>query len=109
VAGDAPATIYIGEIHLLDDNTPITAIPPDEQDVAAGDEVSFSETGDGGASSLKYTWDFDTKGAFVPEADGQTVSHVYRKSGDYKVTLQVSDLDGIKKPAIVTTVVHVED
>lgn len=109
VAGDAPATIYIGEIRLLDDNTPITAIPPDEQDVAAGDEVTFTEAGDGGASSLKYTWDFDTKGSFVPQADGQTVSHVYGKAGDYKVTLVVSDLDGIKKPAIVTTVVHVED
>jgi hypothetical protein len=109
VAGDLPATIYVGEIRLIDDNTPITAIPPDEQDVAANDEVQFQGSGDGGASSLKYTWDFNTKGSFVPDAEGQSVTHQYPKSGDYKVTLMVSDLDGIKKPATVTTTVHVEE
>lgn len=109
VAGDAPATIYVGEIRMLNDDTPITAIPPDDQDVAAGDEVTFSESADGGASSLRYTWDFDTKGGFVAQDEGQTVTHTYSKAGDYKVTLMVSDLDGIKKPAMVTCTVHVED
>jgi hypothetical protein len=109
VAADGPATLYLGEIRLIDDNTPITVSPLDEQDVATGDVVTLQGDGDGGASALKYSWDFDTQGTFVDHAEGQTVTHRYTKPGDYKVTLTVSDLDGIKKQAVMTTTMRVED
>ena len=58
---------------------------------------------------LYFQWDFDTKDAFVPQSEGPRATHTYAAAGAYTVTLVVSDVDGIKAPATVTTTVHVEE
>jgi len=49
---------------------------------------SFSQDADG--DSLSYAWDFGDG----EKAEGRSVKHVYRKPGDYKVTLTVDDGSG---------------
>lgn len=108
IGTDKPAILYIGEIAIVSDTTPISCDAGGDQDVAASDEVTFEGDGLGGVSTLKFEWDFDTKGPFVAQSDGQIVTYKYTKSGDYTVTLRVSDLDGIKEPATAKTTVTVE-
>ena len=76
--------------------------------MSAASPVVFHGTGDGGASALRYTWNFGASGTTAEEAEGQTVQTQYDTAGDYTVTLTVSDLDGIKKPATSTLAVHVQ-
>jgi hypothetical protein len=108
VAADGYAQFSVGDIKVVTDTTPITAVAGPPQTVGTGEEVIFNGQGDGGDSSLLYAWDFDTHGAFVDQAEGQTISTRYYTAGkDYTVTLRVSDVDGIKPPAYDTTTVHV--
>ena len=65
----------------------------------------FHGTADGGASALRYTWNFGASGTDAEQAEGQTVQTQYDTAGNYTVTLTVSDLDGIKKPATSTVTV----
>ena len=106
---DSPATITIGEIRTVSDTTPITADAGKPQTVPTKTAAAFIGAGDGGASMLKYQWDFDSPGHFVPEAEGNFVDHSFAKPGTYVVTLRVSDLDGLKKAALATVVVHATD
>ena len=109
IAGDTPATLYVGQLRLVSDSLPITCYAGGEQDVARGDQIVFKGKAQGGAANIKYEWDFDTKGDFVPQAEGRQVTHVYAVGGSYKVTLRVSDVDGIKQAAMSSTVIHIED
>lgn len=110
VGGDGPSTFYIGQMNLVDDNAPITCSAGPAQDVAAGDDVTFTARAEGGASMLTYSWDFDSSDGIIDEADGAVVTHKYDKgSKDYTATLTVSDLDGIKKPCTSTVKIKVEE
>ena len=72
IGADVPATLNIGEIRLITDTTPITADAGTDKTVPLNTQVTLVGTGEGGASSLKYEWNFDTPNAqpFVPEAEG---------------------------------------
>lgn len=107
IAGDDFAVFYVGQIKLIHDTTPITCYAGDRQEVAPRQSVVLHGSADGGASSLLYTWDFDDKDGVTAQAYGPDVTTQYLKSGDYKVTLTVSDVDGLKKPAMSTATVHV--
>jgi hypothetical protein len=109
IGTDTPAILNVGEIRLVNDVTPITADAGKSQTVPTGSSVSFLGTGEGGASALKYEWNFDNDTPFFAEADGVKASHTFSKAGDYTVTLRVSDVDGIKQPATSTVVIHVTD
>jgi hypothetical protein len=58
--------------------------------------------GNAGSSPLKYEWNFDTKGEFVADAEGQVVKRRFRSPGEYIITLRVSDVFGLKKPYSTT-------
>ena len=110
IGGDGPSTFYIGQINLVDDNSPITCSAGPTQDVASGDDLTVTARAQGGASMLTYSWDFDASDGIIDEADGATATHSYSKGNkDYTVTLTVSDLDGIKKPCTSTTKIKVEE
>lgn len=102
IFGDKFGTLNIGEINVLTDETPISVTPPDVPPAFTNDAIPFVASAEGGASTLKYTWDFDASDGIQVDAEGSSVSHIYTKPGKYKVTLTVSDIDGIKKPVTET-------
>lgn len=109
--GDIFGEFYVGRIRLLDDSAPIAnASAGPEQNVRQGQLVGLHGSADGGASMLKYTWNFGTTAGQEQQAEGQDVATQFPQAQgnkDYTVTLTVSDLDGIKKPVTATTVIHV--
>lgn len=104
IAGDATATFYLGELRVINDSTPITGeIQQQNQNLALGQEMTFSAYGFGGASVLKYSWDFGTGGGTLQQdAVGQSVTRKFRKAGKYTITLTISDEFGLKKPLTST-------
>lgn len=98
-AGNSTATFYLGDLRVVDDSTPIRGeATVRELNLALGDEYTFSATGFGGSSILKYTWDFDDKDGIQVDAEGQSVVRKFRKAGNYTVTVTISDFYGLKQP-----------
>ncbi len=107
IFGDSAAVLYLGEVRVVRDETPIRVDDLPEYTVAKMDVVTFTASAEAGTTPLKYEWNFDAAHPGV-DAEGKTVKHQYRKGQqDYKVTLTVSDVYGIKKPVTRTTTVHV--
>jgi hypothetical protein len=100
LAGDVTATFYLGDLRIVNDSTPIHGEIENNPDLnlALGDSVTFRANGTGGASTLKYSWDFGTSSTPEEDAVGQTVVRKFRKSGTYKVVLTISDAFGLKAP-----------
>lgn len=99
-AADDTVTFYVGDLRVVSDTTPLRG----ETDVKGSLNIGATETrtfrayGSGGASVLKYTWDFDDSDGIQVDAEGQTVKRRFRKPGTYTVTLTVSDYFGLKQP-----------
>lgn len=99
IFGDKYQQFYVGEINVITDDTEISIAPLDEQIAFARTTLSFAGSAEGGATTLKYSWDFDAKDGIQEDATGRTVSKSYSRAGKYTVTLTVSDVDGLKPPA----------
>lgn len=100
-SGDTTSTYYIGDIRVVNDPTPIAGeirSPREDLNLALGDTVRFSASGYGGATILKYTWDFDAEDGIQEDAVGQVVEHRFRKPGKFVVTLVIKDFYGLKAP-----------
>lgn len=107
-SGDATGSFYIGEMRILNDTTPLRVeLPNNEFNLALGDEVTFTAFGSGGASVLRYEWDFDASDGIQVDAEGQTVVRRFRRPGTYTVTVTVRDVSGAKEPATATATVVV--
>ncbi len=88
------------------DTDPPTADAGEDQEVAAGDEVTLS--GEGSTDNVgiaEYTWTFEDDGQSVT-LYGETASYVFTEPGDHTVTLVVSD--GGLNEASDTVLVSVE-
>lgn len=108
ISGDTLSTFYIGEMRVFNDATPITGeVNAREMNLALGDEREFRATGFGGASVLRYTWDFDARDGIQVDAEGPTIKRKFRKPGDYTITLTIADAAGLKKPYTTTIKVKV--
>jgi hypothetical protein len=104
------AMLWVSQIGFVQDNTPINASAGPAQDISKGDPVDLSATADGGLAGLHYAWTFRDADGTLEEASGPTATTSYGIGGTtYKVTLVVSDVDGVKKPVTVTTSVKVEE
>ncbi|MCX8052767.1 MAG: PKD domain-containing protein [Armatimonadetes bacterium] len=106
---DTATTLYLGEIKLVTDTTPIKVDPLPSQVVIVYDEVLFPAKATGGVCSLKYSWDYDASNGIQEETTGPVGRYTYIRGGEFTVTLTVSDVDGIKQPVTVTTTVSVND
>jgi len=96
---NSPQTIYIGQISVIIDDTPITVVVPSKSIAArVNTYIQFSALAQAGVSSLRYTWDFDDSNGIQEEAIGRVVFHSFTKTGTFNVTVTVSDLAGVKKP-----------
>lgn len=98
ISGDAPTTVYVGEIRVINDTTKISGDinPRGAMNLALGDEITFTAYGYGGSSVLKYTWDFNGADGIQVDAEGQVVKRKFRKPGSYTITLTISDAYGLK-------------
>jgi PKD repeat protein len=77
---------------IWDDYEPPKANAGMDQTVYTGDKVNFdgsTSAASPGSSVVKYGWDFDSDG--VIDVEGQKTSYTYTKSGQYIVTLRVTD------------------
>lgn len=109
IFGDKYQQFYIGEMNIITDDTDIQVSPLDDQIVFRNDTVRFIADAQGGATSLKYSWDFDASDGIQEDAEGRTVYRTFPKAGKYTVTLTVSDLDGLKKPTKVSQEIEVSE
>lgn len=121
VFGDRYAQFLIGEINVITDETEINVAPLDDFIAFALQPTPFVAQAEGGASTLKFSWDFDASDGIQEDAVGRSGFHVFPRSntGDaasgtggqktYKITLTVSDVDGIKKSQSVTLDLTVND
>lgn len=120
IFGDTPAVLYIGEVRVVRDETPIRVDDLPERTVAVNDQVQFNGSADAGVTPLVYEWDFDNSDGVAVDKTGKSINHRFRKSRrepgktpgtfdsvPYIVTLTVRDLYGTKKPATRTTKVLV--
>lgn len=107
IFGDTYAVFSIGEIGIIADETEISLQPLELPPVFTNDNISFIASAEGGATTLRYSWDFDASDGVQSDAEGRTIRHAFKKEGKYTVTLTVTDVDGIKKPATTTTEVEV--
>lgn len=109
ITGDGSETFYVGEIHVMRDNTPLQADAGEEKEVGRNYNVVFHASAQTGVSAVKYSWDFDDQNGIQEEAVGDVVYHKYLKAGDFIATLTVSDIFGLKKPVTSTVRVLVNE
>lgn len=108
ISGDQPSPIYLGDLRVVNDPTPITGqINDTAVNLALGDTLTLSASGYGGATVLQYEWDFNYDGTFVDEAHGQAVNHTFNKPGSFKVMVRISDKYGKKAPYESTVTITV--
>jgi len=107
IFGDRYQQFFISDISVITDDTDINVDPLEEQVGFVGAALVFSATAEGGASTLRYEWDLD--GDKKTDRTGNTIQHFWRKPGKYPVTVTVSDVDGLKKPASTSVTIDVAE
>jgi len=108
IFSDVGDTIYVGAIRTTEDKQALSADPGGDMSYAKGDSIVFRANASGGLSPVRVSWDFDDKDGLQEDAVGQVVKHTFKKSGDFTVTLTVSDINGAKPAFVRTLKVHVE-
>lgn len=110
IGTDVSSTVYLGEIKISSDDTPISV---DDINIASGSAVAIGDdvfvvgSAKGGLSALVYSWDFDKSNGIQSEQTGMIADRRYFKEGDYTITLTVSDEAGLKKPVSVSNTISV--
>lgn len=120
-SGDVSTAFYLGDIRVINDRTPIRAETTFRTALCGiNDTLTFSASGYGGSSVLKYAWDFDDADGIQMDAEGSTVKYRFRTAsndlknpatlrpnGEFTITLTVSDSFGLKDPYTTTIKVKV--
>lgn len=115
IFGDAPATLNIGSIGVVEDSSPIVLEPINGKTVQRLARYQYIATASAGITPLVYSWDWDASDGIQDETEGRNVTHTFRKASvddagrttDFTVTVTVSDLYHLKAPAKTTFKVHV--
>ncbi|HET6454360.1 MAG TPA: PKD domain-containing protein [Armatimonadota bacterium] len=109
IAGDGSEAFHVGEIATIRDSTPIIPGGGESKEVARNYPIAFQAFCRAGATPVKYSWDFDNTDGIQEQATGDLAYHTFTKAGNFQVTLTVSDVFGIKKPATATVEVKVNE
>jgi len=109
ISGDTTGSIYVGDVRIVKDSTPITVeTNVTDLNLALGDEVELIAHGYAGSSVIKYQWNFGTTtDRTLIDAEGQVVKRKFRKPGEYTITVYVVDVFGLKTPGKATIKVKV--
>lgn len=107
LSGDTSGTFYLGKIGVVVDSTPITVDHIDDKLAPRNAVYRYTALAHGGATPIKVTWDWDASDGIQVEAEGRSVTHAFRRTGDFVVTVTASDLYGYKKPASTTYKIHI--
>lgn len=107
IFGDRYQQFFIGEMSVITEDTDITVDPLDEQVGFVNSALVFTGVAEAGVSTLRYEWDLD--GDKKTDREGRTIQHFWRRPGKYTVTLTVSDVDGLKKPASTSVTIDVAE
>ncbi|HLJ54277.1 MAG TPA: hypothetical protein VKT77_04505 [Chthonomonadaceae bacterium] len=113
--GDAPTTLNVGSIGVVEDNSPIQLEPINDKTVQRLARYQYLATASAGVTPLVFSWDWNAADGIQDETRGHNVTHVFRRASvddqgrttDFVVTVTVSDLYGIKAPAKTSFKVHV--
>ncbi len=113
--GDAPGSVHIGSIGVVEDPSPITLDTVHDKTVQRLAKYQYLANANAGVTPLVYSWDWDGSDGIQDETEGRNVIHVFRKASvddagkntDFIVTVSVSDLYHIKAPVRTTFKVHV--
>jgi PGF-pre-PGF domain-containing protein/PGF-CTERM protein len=90
-----------GTISLEPDTTDPTAATGSKKSITAGESVTFDPSGSSDNRQIStYEWDVDGDNSY--EKTGSSPSHTYDSSGDYTVTLRVTDGNDNTDTATVT-------
>lgn len=99
IFGDTPGTVWIGQIRVVTESAPLTLESiSDKPALQRNAKYTLNAKGSAGSLPLKYTWDFDDSDGLQEEAVGQVIQHNFQKSGDFIVTVTVSDVYGLRTP-----------
>ncbi|MEP6755445.1 MAG: PKD domain-containing protein [Chthonomonadales bacterium] len=116
---DQSCIVYLGEIRLLTDATPISVSDLNDVTIASNDILTLSGSAEAGATPLRYVWTIQgipstdamegstVTRAYLVTGEGKNFKHQFRKKGDYQVTLTVEDEYGVKKSGTAAMKVHV--
>lgn len=117
IFGDAPATVHVGGISVVEDKAPITVEAISDRTVQARLEYPYRAKASAGITPLVYSWDWDASDGIQDETQGRGVTHTYRRQTAYDanakkeldtvITVTVSDLYNIKPPAKTSFKVHI--
>ena len=109
ISGDGSEPFHIGEMVTILDSTPITPDGGESKEVSRNYPIAFQGFCRAGATAVKYSWDFNNADGLQEEAVGDLVYHRFTAAGTWTVTMTVSDVFGIKKPATATIQVKVNE
>lgn len=101
IFGDSPGTIYLGQLRVLTDITPLTLDRIGEKVIPRNARYTYTARASAGIIPLKVTWDFNEADGIQEEKEGRTVVHSYHKSGEYVGTVTVQDVYGMMEPKTV--------
>ena len=105
---DIPATMYVGNIAVVNDSTPLNGeIYSQYTNIGREDEIPFAVSADAGDTQLKFYWDWDDKDGVQKDSEGPFVWHRFRNPGEYTVTLTIEDAFGVKKSFSTTVKITV--
>lgn len=109
LGGDQFGVFYVGRVRLASDAVPLSVQIDGPGKAETGQPLTFSAKGETGLSNVRYVWNFGDGESSEPDA-GPTVTHAYtRGDRNETVTLTVTDVDGLKKPAQATKSIHINE
>lgn len=109
IFGDRYRQFFLGEITIITDETEISVQPVEEQIAFVNNTLTFVADAEGGASTLKYLWDFDASDGIQDDAEGRVVNKTFSRAGTFKMTLTVVDADDLKRPATTSVELSVAE
>jgi hypothetical protein len=108
--GDQTDKLYLGQLRLIIDHTPVKVAVKANPGVARTDQlVDFTTELTGGpVDDPQVAWSFGEGEKGQQQAFGTHVRYVYKKPGDFIVTATVKNKAGARAPASGSTGVHIE-